>query len=111
MYEVVDVLFAVAPVVKSISSAQTIPERSPDVAINCEVVGRPDPKPTVTWTLNGKRLQQDGRRVMMQTFAKKYVWRLKIVELLRNYSGLYSCNASNVAGSSAMSTSVTVVGR
>ena len=103
-------LLAVPPVIQSISPSRTVPEYSPDIAINCEVSGHPVPDPTITWTLNGKSLQA-GHGVTIKDKKDKDIttWRLKISQLLRNYSGIYTCRASNAGGSSHLSTLVTVI--
>ena len=78
------------------------------VSIECAVDG--DPVPEVRWMKNGVKLnveEDDGLSV--ETKDKSSV--LTILKAEKEDSGIYTCNASNIFGSTEEDTQVKVIGK
>eukprot|EP00066_Takifugu_rubripes_P015818 XP_011605084.1 PREDICTED: ADAMTS-like protein 1 [Takifugu rubripes] len=70
--------------------------------LSCEVLGSPEP--SVTWTRNGKKLQQNGRVALMSSGS------LKIQSPNKLDEGLYTCTARNRLGSASLSSWLQIIG-
>jgi hypothetical protein len=75
--------------------------------LNCEIAG--SPAPSLTWTLNGQTITQNGRRIITGTPYKDRVKsQLHVDQSGHEDSGMYTCDGKNGAASTS-STAVQVL--
>lgn len=88
-------------------TTDTVPQME-DHMIQCMYGG--SPTPSITWALNGETLTGGENRVTIETPAGGTTSTLTVAMVTSENSGDYTCTASNGAGSSMASSSLTVQG-
>ncbi|XP_065114733.1 obscurin isoform X22 [Paramisgurnus dabryanus] len=72
--------------------------------LSCFVTGHP--KPQIIWRKDGVNIGEGRRHVMYEDQAENFI--LKVLYCKQNDNGLYTCNASNMAGQTYSAVLVTV---
>ncbi|XP_061109724.1 obscurin isoform X43 [Conger conger] len=72
--------------------------------LSCFVTGRP--KPHIIWRKDGTNIAEGRRHVMYEDQAENFI--LKVLYCKQTDNGLYTCNASNLAGQTYSAVLVTV---
>lgn len=94
--------FSVPPVIKPHPQEYVVVVDKP-VTLLCEADGYPSP--VIAWQNNGQIITESLRRRVLSTGG------LQIAFVQPVDTGHYTCNATNVAGSSNSSTELTVLGK
>lgn len=74
--------------------------------LSCFVTGHP--KPHITWRKDGANIREGRRQVIYEDHAENFI--LKILYCKQTDNGLYTCNATNMAGQTYSAVLVTVKG-
>ncbi|XP_077955763.1 obscurin isoform X13 [Gasterosteus aculeatus] len=72
--------------------------------LSCFVTGHP--KPHITWRKDGANIREGRRQVIYEDHAENFI--LKILYCKQTDNGLYTCNATNMAGQTYSAVLVTV---
>lgn len=75
--------------------------------LSCFVTGHP--KPHIIWRKDGTNISEGRRHVIYEDQAENFI--LKILYCKQSDNGLYTCNATNMAGQTYSAVLVTVKGR
>lgn len=75
--------------------------------LSCFVTGHP--KPQIIWRKDGVNIVEGRRHVMYEDQAENFI--LKVLYCKQSDNGLYTCNASNLAGQTYSAVLVTVKGK
>lgn len=75
--------------------------------LSCFVTGHP--KPHIIWRKDGTNISEGRRHVIYEDQAENFI--LKILYCKQNDNGLYTCNATNMAGQTYSAVLVTVKGK
>lgn len=75
--------------------------------LSCFVTGHP--KPHIVWRKDGTNIGEGRRHIMYEDQAENFI--LKILYCKQNDNGLYTCNASNMAGQTYSAVLVIVKGK
>lgn len=75
--------------------------------LSCFVTGHP--KPQIIWRKDGVNISEGRRQVMYEDQAENFI--LKVLYCKQNDNGLYTCNASNMAGQTYSAVLVIVKGK
>lgn len=75
--------------------------------LSCFVTGHP--KPHITWRKDGGNISEGRRQVIYEDQAENFI--LKILYCKQSDNGVYTCNATNMAGQTYSAVLVTVKGK
>uniref|UniRef100_A0A8C6U7Z3 Obscurin, cytoskeletal calmodulin and titin-interacting RhoGEF b n=1 Tax=Neogobius melanostomus TaxID=47308 RepID=A0A8C6U7Z3_9GOBI len=85
-------------------TSTTITDKGKHAKLSCLVTGHP--KPHIIWRKDGSNMSEGRRHVIYEDQAENFI--LKILYCKQSDNGLYTCNATNMAGQTYSAVLVTV---
>lgn len=99
--------FAMAKLPKGVFTRTCTVTEGKHAKLSCFVTGHP--KPHITWRKDGSNISEGRRQVIYEDHAENFI--LKILYCKQSDNGLYTCNATNMAGQTYSAVLVTVKGK